>query len=579
MDHDTQTSWTGDIHGDTSAIASDAFKAAKTHFEQSSSLSDQEKKLLGGSSSIEDVQQIVASLVTKYESKSDSSKTRRWLQRTSETICHYGAALDVFVQQNPEYVSLVWGTFKLLFSSVVNHGETLKLLAKATSQIATRLPRIKMLSRLYATQHMREAIESLYSAILEFLLTAHSWVGESKLRHIYHSLTRPPKLQYASVLDKIVDCSNNIFELATLGSQVEVRAMHASQAQKLDGILSAQHAAKRERSSHQDGLAQIASRMEISGRNHENKLDLIVSLLGAHSLDLEQLLLKAEAIRSLQTSAQLDTNQQLSGPQLEQILTALSPAFADPEQAYKHHLLLRKRRASGMGTRTSTNPFWLSPTLAQWSSSRGSSLAVIKGAFSSRPAILDFGTSVIQSLSASATPTLWVLPGAGKPASGSGMLTPTDLMKYLTYQALRLSSRARAAAPTEAHMALRHSHFCAAATAEEWFGVFERVISSIPGERVCLVVDMAAVCNELAPGTTPGAFNFIQELHSRMVRSQDDGASRRGKTRVKVVLLVYEASGSGQLPKGVSDFVVPVKVTRSKAPRASRGRLRGGRRC
>ncbi|KAL8385526.1 hypothetical protein RB599_007402 [Gaeumannomyces hyphopodioides] len=551
----------------------------KAHFERSSSLSDQEKKLVGGSCSIEDVQQVVAGLVTKYASKNDSSKTRRWLQRTSETICHYGAVLDVFVQHHPEYVSLVWGAFKLLFSSVVNHAETLKLLAKSTSQIATRLPRIKMLSRLYATQRMRQAIESLYSAILEFLLTAHSWVSESKLRHIYHSLTRPPKLQYEGLLDKIVDCSNNIVELAALGSQVELRAMHTSQARKLDDILSGLHATNREQSSHQDGLAQIASRMEISGRNQENKLDLIVSLLGATGLNIEQLLVKTETIRSLQTSAQLDTNQRLSGPQLEQILAALSPAFADPEKAYKHHLLLRRRRASGMGTKTSTNPFWLSPMLTRWSSSRGSSVVIIKGAFSSRPAILDFGTSVIQTLSASATPTLWVLPGAGRPASGSGMLTPTDVMKYLTYQALRLSSQARATAPTEAHMALRHSHFRAAQTTEEWFGLFEQVIASIPGERVYLVVDLAAVCCDSVSGTTPGAFNFIQELHARMVGSPDDGASKCGKTRVKVVLLVYEANESSRLPKGVLDFVVPVRVTNSRAPRAGRGRWRGGRWC
>ncbi len=281
------------------------------------------------------------------------------------------------------------------------------------------------------------------------------------------------------------------------------------------------------------------------------------------------------AIRSLQTSARLDTNQPLSGPQLEHILTTFSAAFADPEKAYKHHLLLRKRRASGMGIKASTNPFWLSPTLTQWSSSRDSSLAIIKGAFNSRPAILDFGTSMIQSLSASTTPMLWVLTSAEKPAFGSGMLTPTDLMKYLTYQALRLSSQARTAAPTEGHMALRHSQFGTAETAKEWFDLFMQVVASIPRERVCLVVDLAAVCSGSAPGARPEAFNFVQELHRRMVSSPDDDASRRGATKLKVVLLLYEANGFGQLPKEVSKFVVPVKVTKSKTLRASRGRGRG----
>lgn len=116
-DQSAPVSWTGDeSDGRPSAIASDAFNTVKAHFERSTSLSDQEKRLIASSSCIEDVQQAVTDLVAKYESKSDSSKTRKWLQRTSETICHYGTVLDVFVQHNPEYVSLVWGTFKLLFS-------------------------------------------------------------------------------------------------------------------------------------------------------------------------------------------------------------------------------------------------------------------------------------------------------------------------------------------------------------------------------------------------------------------------------------------------------------------------------
>ncbi len=152
-----------------------------------------------------------------------------------------------------------------------------------------------MLSKLYATQHMRQAIESLYSAILEFLLTAHSWVHESKFRHIYHSITRPPKLQYDGLLDKITDCSNNIVELAALGSQVEIRVMHTSQARKLDDILLALNATDTERSSHQDGLAQIVSRLQISERSQQKKLDVIISLLETTGLTIEQLLLKTES--------------------------------------------------------------------------------------------------------------------------------------------------------------------------------------------------------------------------------------------------------------------------------------------
>jgi hypothetical protein len=43
------------------------------------------------------------------------AKARLWLAGLSEKIVHYGNIFDVMAQHHPEYVSLAWGTFKLLF--------------------------------------------------------------------------------------------------------------------------------------------------------------------------------------------------------------------------------------------------------------------------------------------------------------------------------------------------------------------------------------------------------------------------------------------------------------------------------
>jgi hypothetical protein len=43
------------------------------------------------------------------------AKARLWLASVSEKINHYGNVFDVLVQHHPEYTSLAWGTFKLLF--------------------------------------------------------------------------------------------------------------------------------------------------------------------------------------------------------------------------------------------------------------------------------------------------------------------------------------------------------------------------------------------------------------------------------------------------------------------------------
>ncbi|KAK0645965.1 hypothetical protein B0T16DRAFT_390484 [Cercophora newfieldiana] len=557
-DPNALVSWTGESdNGDPSAIAvaSDAFKAVKTHFERSTTLNEQEKKLVTGSSSIEDVQLVVTELVDKYDSKGDSSKTRKWLVRTSETICHYSAVLDVFVQHNPEYVALVWGTFKLLFSSVVNHAETLKLLAKSTSEIATRLPRIKILSQLYATQQMRLAVDNLYSCILEFLLSAHAWCNESKFRHFYHSFTRPHKLRYHELLDRITDCSNNVIELAALGSQAEIRVMHTSQARKLEEILNALEVADRQRQNQLNGLTQVVSRLEGSEERLERKLDLILSLLEASGQTVMDLLAKTETLHYLQTSSQLDTNQSITPPQLMDVTSSLTIAFEDPDKTYRHHLFLRNWRATKTGASASTNQFWLSQRLAQWSSRDNSSLIIVKGPFNSRQAILDFGTSVIQTLTTSAVPTIWALKGPGKSTpQGSRTLTPLDLMKYLTYQVLRLSSD-----QTEKQMALCHSQFRDAKTLKEGLLLLKHAAASLPGRQIYLVVDLAVT----RPDSEPGA-NLIRELHQMLI---DSNNSTRNETKIKVLLLLYEADWFRRLPKEVNDRVVLAKVMKSKNAR------------
>lgn len=50
-----------------------------------------------------------------------TAKARTWLAETSEVLVHYGYIFDVMMQHHPEYASLAWGTFKLLFIVSVPH--------------------------------------------------------------------------------------------------------------------------------------------------------------------------------------------------------------------------------------------------------------------------------------------------------------------------------------------------------------------------------------------------------------------------------------------------------------------------
>lgn len=107
-------------------------------------------------------------------------------------------------------------------------------LAKALSQIADVLPRVKLATILYPTDKMKTAVEQLYAHLLRFFIRANDWYRASTISHIVHSITRPAELRYKDLVEAIAEYSRRIDNLALSGSQAELRDMH----KKLDRTLS-----------------------------------------------------------------------------------------------------------------------------------------------------------------------------------------------------------------------------------------------------------------------------------------------------------------------------------------------------
>ena len=97
------------------AQAHDAFKKAVDIFDGSITKDPAKQSLAKGSTSIHELEQAVKNSKAKYEGKNKEHKARKWLTRISSRVRYYGNIGDVLVQQYPEYVSLAWGAFKLLF--------------------------------------------------------------------------------------------------------------------------------------------------------------------------------------------------------------------------------------------------------------------------------------------------------------------------------------------------------------------------------------------------------------------------------------------------------------------------------
>ncbi|KAK7460277.1 hypothetical protein Landi51_00525 [Colletotrichum acutatum] len=98
--------------------------------------------------------------------------------------------------------------------------------------------------------------------------------------------------EYVSL--RISVASDNITELTAVGSQTELRVMHTAHSGKLNGILSAMEDAEKSHQQQLDGLTQLVSGLKVSNERNEKKLDLIVSLLEASGLTMNDLITKVE---------------------------------------------------------------------------------------------------------------------------------------------------------------------------------------------------------------------------------------------------------------------------------------------
>jgi hypothetical protein len=275
----------------------------------------------------------------------------------------------------------------------------------------------------------------------------------------------------------------------------------------------------------------------------------------------------------MMSSALLDTNKRLTDLQLAQIISAIPQIpLGDPIKVLQHHRSLQHRRILTTSRYTS-NRFWLSPKLQQWSNSLEPSISIIKGNYLSRFTLRDFCVNVINQLRASKLPFLLAMRTAIENPTSANIST-IDLLKSLVRQALQIHHGIK----TEKSMALSCTRFQTAATEAEWFQLLESVLAEMTYE-VYLVIDIEILDQELAPLDGFSLLSAFTQFFNSL-------SSRGISARVKVLFVSYGSS----LPFYLSEedsakFVVSAKTNLtparqrkrrrqdSYAPRGWRGRI------
>ncbi|ETS82899.1 hypothetical protein PFICI_04775 [Pestalotiopsis fici W106-1] len=201
-----------------------AYESAKIYFLDHLGTDNVARQLVEHSHSISEVLSVVHGAEKHYKAKR-GSKAYKWLVRVSEKVGYYGTVLDVLVQHHPEYVSLVWGTFKLLFGAICSHEEQVKQLAKTCAQIGNILENVEIRLSLYTSERLIKSVSELYVNILEFLKHAVAWYAKSRFGRAWTAISRPWELGFRDYVQDIKSASNRIVELVMMSSQADIRAL------------------------------------------------------------------------------------------------------------------------------------------------------------------------------------------------------------------------------------------------------------------------------------------------------------------------------------------------------------------
>lgn len=96
------------------SLLDNVFQAAVERF--ASDMTQDPRKIATAESAtcLEEVQEIVAESMAKYESDRKHWKAKRWLQSVAGKLEYYQNVMDMLVQHHPEYVALAWGAMKFL---------------------------------------------------------------------------------------------------------------------------------------------------------------------------------------------------------------------------------------------------------------------------------------------------------------------------------------------------------------------------------------------------------------------------------------------------------------------------------
>lgn len=103
------------------------------------------------------------------DAKSLNSNVQAGLQQFCKTTLHYAAVMDTLAQHHPEWVSLAWGTMKLLLMIPIEYQKVKEGIFNNLGRIGSKLELVSLLLSFYPFERMTNAAAAIYASIADFL--------------------------------------------------------------------------------------------------------------------------------------------------------------------------------------------------------------------------------------------------------------------------------------------------------------------------------------------------------------------------------------------------------------------------
>ncbi|OHE99000.1 hypothetical protein CORC01_05690 [Colletotrichum orchidophilum] len=105
----------------------------------------------------------------KEENRSLGSNIQAGLQQFCKSTLHYAAVMDALAQHHPEWVSLAWGTMKLLLMIPIEYQKVKEGIVANLGRIGSKLELVSLLLSFYSFERMTGAASAIYASIADFL--------------------------------------------------------------------------------------------------------------------------------------------------------------------------------------------------------------------------------------------------------------------------------------------------------------------------------------------------------------------------------------------------------------------------